>query len=75
METPGPVLDEEWVQYIRDGLVETTPSHPGGVRKKFKKLGALSDIRVGDIIKFIVAAVPGTAFYYLSSGLIDRSRR
>ena len=38
------VLDEEWVQYFRDGLVETTHSGRGGVRPELKELiGKLLD--------------------------------
>ena len=35
---PRSVLDEEWVQYFRDGLVETTHSGRGGVRSELKEL-------------------------------------
>jgi hypothetical protein len=31
-------LDEEWVQYFQDGLVETTHSGRGGVRSELKEL-------------------------------------
>jgi hypothetical protein len=38
------VLDEEWKQYFRDGLVETTHSGRGGVRPEVKELiGRLLD--------------------------------
>jgi len=41
---PRSVLDEEWVQYFRDGLVETTHSGRGGVRLELKELiGRLLD--------------------------------
>ena len=41
---PRSVLDEEWVQYFRDGLVETTHSGRGGVRLELKVLiGRLLD--------------------------------
>jgi hypothetical protein len=41
---PRSVLDEEWVQYFRDGLVETTHSGRGGVRLELKGLiGRLLD--------------------------------
>jgi hypothetical protein len=41
---PRSVLDEEWVQYFRDGLVETTHSGRGGVRPELKVLiGRLLD--------------------------------
>jgi hypothetical protein len=43
-EDPRSVLDEEWVQYFRDGLVETTHSGRGGVRQELKELmGRLLD--------------------------------
>jgi len=35
---PRSVLDEEWVQFFRDGLVETTYSGRGGVRSELKEL-------------------------------------
>ena len=35
---PKSVLDEEWVQFFRDGLVETTYSGRGGVRSELKEL-------------------------------------
>jgi hypothetical protein len=35
---PRSPLDEEWVQYFRDGLVETTHSGRGGVRSELKEL-------------------------------------
>ncbi len=37
-EDPRSVLDEEWVQFFRDGLVETTYSGRGGVRSELKEL-------------------------------------
>jgi hypothetical protein len=41
---PKFVLDEEWMQYFRDGLVETTHSGRGGVRSELRKLiGRLLD--------------------------------
>jgi hypothetical protein len=41
---PRSVLDEEWVQYFRDGLVETTHSGRGGVRLELRELiGRLLD--------------------------------
>jgi len=43
-EDPRSVLDEEWVQYFRDGLVETTHSGRGGVRAELRDLvGRLLD--------------------------------
>jgi len=43
-QDPRSVLDEEWVQYFRDGLVETTHSGRGGVRSELKELiGRLLD--------------------------------
>jgi hypothetical protein len=43
-EDPRSVLDEEWVQYFRDGLVETTHSGRGAVRPELKELiGRLLD--------------------------------
>jgi hypothetical protein len=43
-EDPRSVLDEEWVQYFRDGLVETTHSGRGAVRSELKELiGRLLD--------------------------------
>jgi len=35
---PRSVLDEEWVQFFRDGLVETTYSGRGGVRSELNEL-------------------------------------
>jgi hypothetical protein len=41
---PRSVLDEEWVQYLRDGLVETTHSGRGGVRSELReRIGELLD--------------------------------
>jgi len=41
---PRSVLDEEWVQYLRDGLVETTHSGRGGVRSELREMiGKLLD--------------------------------
>ncbi|MGO9235102.1 MAG: hypothetical protein ACLP4V_13920 [Methylocella sp.] len=41
---PRSVLDEEWVQYLRDGLVETTHSGRGGVRSDLRgMIGKLLD--------------------------------
>jgi hypothetical protein len=41
---PSSVLDAEWVQDLRDGLVETTHSGRGGVRLELKELiGRLLD--------------------------------
>jgi len=41
---PRSVLDEEWVQYLRDGLVETTHSGRGGVRSELReRIGKLLD--------------------------------
>ncbi len=41
---PRSVLDEEWVQYLRDGLVETTYSGRGGVRSELREMiGKLLD--------------------------------
>ncbi len=41
---PNNVLAEEWVQYLRDGLVETTHSGRGGVRPELRALiGRLLD--------------------------------
>ena len=41
---PRSVLDEEWVKFFRDGLVETTYSGRGGVRQELKELlGRLLD--------------------------------
>jgi hypothetical protein len=41
---PRSVLDEEWVQELRDGLVETTHCGRGGVRSELKELiGQLLD--------------------------------
>lgn len=41
---PKDVLAEEWVQYLRDGLVETTHSGRGGVRPELRALiGRLLD--------------------------------
>ena len=43
-EDPRSVLDEEWVQYFRGGLVETTHSGRGGVRAELRDLvGRLLD--------------------------------
>ncbi|MGH9675460.1 MAG: hypothetical protein ACRD36_00025 [Candidatus Acidiferrum sp.] len=43
-QNPQSVLDEEWVQYFRDGLVETTHSGRGGVRSELMELiGRLLD--------------------------------
>ena len=43
-QDPRSVLDEEWVQYFRDGLVETTHSGRGGVRSELRELiGRLLD--------------------------------
>jgi hypothetical protein len=41
---PRSVLDEEWVQYFRDGLVEITHSGRSGVRPELRELiGRLLD--------------------------------
>ena len=41
---PKSVLDEEWAQYFKDGLVETTHSGRGGVRPELRELiGRLLD--------------------------------
>jgi hypothetical protein len=43
-QTTSSVLDEEWVQDLRDGLGETTHSGRGGVRLELKELiGRLLD--------------------------------
>ena len=41
---PRSVLDEEWAQYLRDGLVETSHSGRGGVRSELReRIGQLLD--------------------------------
>jgi hypothetical protein len=35
---PNDVLAEEWVQYLRDGLVETAHSGRGGARPELREL-------------------------------------
>jgi hypothetical protein len=41
---PRYVLDEEWMQYFKDGLVETTDSGRGGIRPELRELiGRLLD--------------------------------